>query len=109
MSEVSETIRAARKLIEKPENWCQGADARDVHGVSVDSTSPTAVGRCVAGALHAASASDYKYHAALDVLLAFTVTRNTGWIFAFNDHPDTTHAMVLDLFDRAIAMEEADG
>jgi hypothetical protein len=27
----------------------------------------------------------------------------------FNDHPDTTHPMVLDLLTRAIAMEEADG
>jgi hypothetical protein len=27
-------------------------------------------------------------------------------VYAFNDHPDTTHADIMALFDRAIAAQE---
>ena len=32
---VLENLVQARKLISKPENWCQGSNARDKNGVAV--------------------------------------------------------------------------
>lgn len=110
MSEVSDTLRAARKLIERPENWCKGLNAADESGRFVPSRSKCAVRWCTVGALRAASGLGA--HAirspAAEALVKAVPDHYTGPI-NFNDHPDTTHPMVLDLFDRAIEMEEADG
>lgn len=35
MNSVKETLIAVRKLLEKPENWTQGAYARDAKGVAL--------------------------------------------------------------------------
>ena len=51
MTEVSNTLRAARKLIEKPENWCKGSFARDPSGTAVDLASRNACAWCVWGAV----------------------------------------------------------
>ena len=111
MSEVSETLRAARKLIEKPENWCKGQNARNAAGEKVLACSVDATRWCIVGAMRNVGATfdgpqRKAYQALLDVL---DPTASLRVVPDFNDHPDTTHAMVLDLFDRAIAMVEADG
>ena len=106
MTEVSDTLRAARKLIEKPENWCKGDFARNSSGEPVPDESADACAWCVAGALYCRSVDAVSAGRAF---MALHRSLPNGFLCApnFNDHPDTTHPMVLDLFDRAIAMEEA--
>jgi hypothetical protein len=98
MTEVSDTLRAARKLIEKPENWCQTNYCETVGGVQRC---------CVFGAVSMAAPNTDVSVTAIRALR--TQMGRPGTLEGFNDHPDTTHAMVLDLLTRAIAMEEADG
>ena len=108
MSEVSDTLRAARKLIEKPENWCKGANAATATGEIVTPDHPDAHAMCVQGAVKAI-AGDYVFRRSIMFRLISVLPYGFESAVAFNDHPDTTHPMVLDLFDRAIEMEEADG
>lgn len=98
MSEVSDTLRAARKLIEKPENWCKGVYCETVGGVQR---------RCAFGAVRMVAPNTGASIRASRALK--TQMGRLGTLEEFNDHPGTTHPMVLDLFDRAIEMEEADG
>lgn len=79
-----EVLIAARKLIEKEENWCQGAWNR--------------YGRhCAHGAILAATDDGDLMEAATDAFEGAA-----GWpILGFNDR--STHAEVLAAFDKAIA------
>lgn len=110
MTEVSDTLRAARKLIEKPENWCKGLNAADESGRFVPSVSKDAVRWCIVGALRATTGlGGHAIRSPAAEVLAKAVPDYCTGPIDFNDALDTTHPMVLDLFDRAIAMEEADG
>jgi hypothetical protein len=111
MTEVSDTLRAARKLIEKPENWCKGAYARNSSGEATSSGSDDATCWCISGALKRVAGCNGYLDCVREAVLAALGDGKTEThkVPNFNDHPDTTHPMVLDLFDRAIAMEEADG
>lgn len=99
----SEVLCAARKLIEKPENWTKGTfgfDASDDPKLK-----PANVG-CAIGACRAVI---YAYgHAAhyLD-----QDARRFGFqnAIAANDSPNTTHKQVLRAFDRCIKAAEAAG
>ncbi len=99
MSEVSDTLRKALALIEKPENWCQNEYDKD--GAF-----------CLFGAISVANASDPGMpwdSRAFNAVRRILIHRHghIGSLEHFNDHPDTTHPMVVDLFKRAIAEEEA--
>lgn len=102
-----EVLIAARKLIEKPENWTRAFLARDSHGDPVYVHSDKAVCFCAMGALHKAigeTSAEY-----LDVVddaaesLASAARIDT--VAGFND--THTHDEVLVLFDKAIEMEKA--
>lgn len=82
-------LRAARKLIEKPERWAQG-------------TSFTGTARCAWGAILATE------HDFVDVLSAAGFMRRIvgPYIAEWNDIPQRTHAEVLAAFDKAIALAE---
>ena len=99
MASVKELPIAARKKIEKPENWTQNYSAKDVDGSAVYVCSPEAVCWCTLGAIRAVSddrgdlveAACNKLYDVLD----------DSFITIFND--THTHEEVLALFDRAIA------
>ncbi|HYD06522.1 MAG TPA: hypothetical protein VEC60_12395 [Reyranella sp.] len=86
---------AARALIDTPEKWGKGSDISPANG------------RYCA----AVACNDFRSPAAMfDLLFEALPERfqqrggliRVGAVFDFNDHPTTTHADVLALFDRAI-------
>jgi hypothetical protein len=100
----SEVLRQARKLIEKPEHWTQGANARKANGLlcSVDATD--AVCFCLNGAIHRRMRlGDYSSCGSACGALCRVAG---GSFIEFNDAPGRAHAEVLDLLDRTIAAEE---
>lgn len=102
-----EVLIAARKLIEKPENWTRAFLARDNYGDPVYVHSDKAVCFCAMGALHKAVGEtqgeflDVVDDAAATLASAARIDTVAG----FND--THTHDEVLVLFDKAIEMEKA--
>ena len=91
---------AAKKLIEHPENWMQG-DYTNWYGCLC------ALGACRL-ALYGSVERKGRAHNGDENPLAFALKESLpagDWrtVDEFNDHPDTTHADVMALFDRAIA------
>lgn len=95
MATVRENLIAARALIDTPEKWIKGSFEES--GCF-----------CITGALGMAEKgkarlfSDGAYEALCKGLPAGRVVS----LPYFNDHPDTTHPMILAVFDRAIAAQE---
>jgi hypothetical protein len=90
VSELStaEVLRRARKVIEDPERWTQGAYSRDGGK------------RCAAGAIYCQDAPVDDRAVAYSVLWAVVGSRVEG----FND--SHSHTEVLAAFDKAIAEAE---
>lgn len=74
MPSVKDYLVAARRLIEKPENWTQDDYAKDANGEGTCTGDPSTVSRCALG--------------------------DQQSIASFNDSHN--HAQVLALFDKAI-------
>lgn len=100
----AEILRAARAKIDTPEKWTRGAYARTKSGRIVGPECASAVHLCAVGAVTAAASPAMTVDDAL-VVLARELP-SAGGITNFNDHPGTTHADILALFDRAIAAAE---
>lgn len=100
----SDILIKALQFIEKPENWTQGAYARDIFGNDVGSQNhPSAFCFCSVGALRKASPSDYiGYRDAYNTLVKATAFR----IPDFND--THTHEEVLAMFKKAIKLAKKD-
>ena len=109
-----EILVAARKLIEKEENWTKGGYARNSKGLLVaDCTGPEAVCWCALGALRNVTKTgplDYSVGAGARfeaiVKLLELIPRYDG-LAEWQDEPERTHAEVLALFDKAISNCEA--
>lgn len=87
----AEALAAARKLIDTPEKWGKFSDR--VRGLI-----------CAHDALVRAMPDADTFRAALLVLREqLPGDFHRGSLVRFNDHPSTTHADVMALFDRAIA------
>lgn len=97
MTTTVEILKAARKLIEKPENWTKGEYYR-----------PTENGYCYCaiGALAEAAGVDPDGEVPGERELANALGSENLWkVVEFND--SHTHSEVLDLFSKAIAAAEA--
>lgn len=98
MASVKENLIAARALIDTPEKWAQGEDLAQG-------------GLCAALACSAVShgpTNDFDaMRSALIGVMPGSSHSGPMKLVNFNDHPDTTHADVMALFDRAIAAAEA--
>lgn len=107
-AQLAKDLRAAKALIDTPDKWTKGVWARDADGadVSVDDVS-AAVCFCSFGACKMAVGFD---NCVDDMMLALggAIPEGSAAVStpSFNDHPDTTHADVMALFDRAIAAAE---
>jgi hypothetical protein len=110
---LADDIRAARAVIEDPDNWTQGAMALDADGNSTPSNSETAVCFCALGAVRRAMKEPAnpghgrpRGNAVIDAL--HTVVRETTGQKYFIDHFNDvhSHAEVLAMFDKAIARAE---
>lgn len=99
-STTREILVAARKLIEKPENWCQADYALDKTGKSVScfaDEGPDACAFCSSGAIFRVAIDSPLLP---DARMALVQAMDAD-IAYFNDKH--THAEVLAAFDRAIA------
>lgn len=89
-----ENLKAAKALIDTPEKWGRGGSSYiPVRGKPL----------CVLGACDQTRMSE----TAKDALREHIPARFGGRFIPFNDHPDTTHADIMALFNRAIAAAEA--
>lgn len=107
MKPVKDILAEARKLIEKPENWCQGHYALSDDGADISWSDDSACRRCADGALmyvtrdQTEAEEDEGYWAALKAIEAAIGDKSgVKGITVFNDKH--THAEVLAAFDRAI-------
>lgn len=103
---VVDLLKAARELISVPERWTRKAMARDRYNAPVLATSSKAVCWCLDGALLMVGAGvPFKLiHDAEGFL-----TRASGWCFiSWQDHFSRTHAEVMAMCGRAIALAEAE-
>ncbi len=90
---VKENLIAARALIDTPEKWGKGDDL--ANGGSCVMLACSHVGRGPSLAFEDMRSALIKALPAGAPLIGPAVVR-------FNDHPDTTHADIMALFDRAI-------
>ena len=98
-------LRRARILITDPKRWIKGAFTRKRKGLQCYcglGALAIAAGRKIQNSNTLADDSTPEYTEA-HRLLALSADSNE-WYPSFNDAKSTTHEMVLDAFDRAIAM-----
>lgn len=94
----------ARELISDPARWTKGSYATDASGDYTQISNENACRFCAVGAIYRCG-----YEVVENRIKVENQARRLMWeivgernLASFNDHPSTTHAMVLDAFDRAI-------
>lgn len=103
-----EALRAARDLLTDPARWCKSAGARKrsnlefPEGETVPATAASAVRWCAAGALCHLTGHRSDPPGACFLGQAARELFGVG-IGRLNDHPETTHEMILEVLDRALA------
>ena len=109
-NEAKNILINARNLLADESNWIKGWFALDADNNAVVLWGNDAVCWCMTGAIHRASGYYGFYPTPLtaeSLKIAFnilgTVIPNDKSVSTFNDSPTTTHAMVLEAFDKAIA------
>lgn len=105
MTETSEILRKAKALIDTPEKWTIFAEARDKYGERVYARESFACKFCAEGAIYAAGG--YLGDDRDEAILFRKVIGQTS-IFGWNDEDGRTHAEVMEAFDKAIALAEAE-
>ena len=115
-----EVLKAAKALIDMPEKWTQGHPARDAWGWKVRIDSRDATQFCMNGArLRALNAVAYparcgvddqvRQHRRLDDATQRLLREACGeYVPSWNDAPERTHTEVMEAFDRAIELAEAE-
>lgn len=95
-------LTAARELLSDEARWTKGAFARDDTGRAYPGPKWERCW-CLAGAIYKIDPDGIDAeHALMDALQIPNIRK-------FNDDATTTHAMILDAFDRAIEKARADG
>lgn len=113
---VSEILKAAKAVIEKPENWTQNFYAKDAEGFDVMGNDSLATCFCSLGAIqkivnyndhpgHGTSPNEAK--SAVELLNKVTKELSGMLMASFNDV--ATHDGVMEAWDKAIAQAEAKG
>lgn len=96
---VKEQLTAAKTLIADPKHWVKGEIARNDDGERVEPDDAKAVCFCSLGALCRVTND---IHPAVSLLCRHMPERFAGFLTGYNDHHSTTHADVMNLFDKAI-------
>lgn len=101
----AEQLRAAKALIDTPEKWTKGCNARAFDGASLDPRDVLASCFCSFGAMvHVEDNSDNRREADHALFMAVGEIAPFPGYISFNDADTTTHADVMALFDRAIEL-----
>lgn len=104
---LSQVLREARALIATPDKWTQcGGYVADSNGVPSALGDTEACKFCVLGALFSV---DGHRSGGAALVMAMPPGRRSHWdVVRFNDSPFTKHEDILALYDRAIAMVDAE-
>lgn len=118
--QTTEILNKMETILAKPEAWTQGVWARDKDGEPIEPVFDGAVCFCLHGARRRAVGVKHELNVALsdqirDRLSAAAVTlfpdraigskdRPGHKVVGFNDHPDTTHADVIQVIRLAAAI-----
>ena len=105
---VVQVLREAKAKIAEPGAWAQGFLAYSECGDVVDPYDPQATCWCALGAASAVACPAPVLSAAGAALNQAARKRWGMSVVHFNDHPDTTHEMVLSAYDNAIALAESE-
>lgn len=96
----------AKALISDEKHWTKGWFAVDAEGVNVSSYSKDACGFCMVGALTRSQRYLFGERSEEAVFVQannlLKECSNAYTVASFNDSPETTHAMVMEVFDKAI-------
>lgn len=98
-------LKAVRARLDRPEAWCQGADARDRRGRGVSVYAARAVAWSVRGA--AWVETDPMSPSPTPVLSAALGFASIPAMIIWNDAPDRTHADIIARLDESIEKQEA--
>ncbi len=106
-----EILIAARARIADPEHWIKGHMAEDTIGNEVCTDHVNAYRFCAVGALKSVLHKVVKTHKRefklneylSGKLMSYIESKEFKGVPDFNDSPNTTHADVLAMFDKAIA------
>ena len=93
-------IMTVKELLSDPKRWTKHANARDSNGQDCNLRSPEAVCWCITGAMSKVRNESYEamYH---KVMKAIIKLFDGNGIVAFNDDPNTTHEMVMQVLEEA--------
>ena len=105
---VVQVLREAKAKIAEPEAWARGRFAYSECGGAVGPDNPQATCWCALGAAMAVACPAPALNAAAAALRQAVRKRWGMPVVRFNDHPDTTHEMVLSVYDDAIALAESE-
>lgn len=104
----SDILRKAKAHISEPDMWHKGAYSDSDDGDEGESGAIAGQPCCAVGALIFVVGREVP--SLVDHLrAALPEGKKHYYVAAFNDAPDTTHADIMALFDRAIAAAEATG
>jgi hypothetical protein len=98
-------LRQTRELLSAPERWTKEAFARDSPGELAGAQGRDAVCWCLDGALMRSVGGTPGRSAVLQLLSRAAQIDN---IWTWNDAPERTHAEVLAVLDKAIALAESE-
>ncbi len=107
---IVEVLKKAKSLIDSREKWTKGAYARTAEGRTVGAGQPDAACFCSTGAVSRACFELKRSGYIACVHLLGEEARpfyHMSDIVGYNDDPATTHGMVMEVFDKAIAKAEA--
>ena len=99
--DTKEILIKAKGLIDSPEKWCKGGFAVDINNHIVSVKSESAVCWCAGGATRKFTGM-HNWQVG-EVALSRFKPSGFNSVFGYNDHPDTTHEDIMNLFDKAIA------
>ena len=110
----SEMLKEAKKLIEDPNRWMKGAFAMLKNGKKIGNDRDVCVPGnhqimcyCAVGA-YIRTCNDEAWGDSPGYLYLNRAAEGYFGIITFNDFPRTTHTDVMDMYDKAIALAEAE-
>lgn len=105
MTTTKQTLIKARGLIDEPSKWHKGQFAVNSNGKPTMPKAEDAVCWCAGGATRKFTSDPHKWQVG-EVALSKFKPSGFNSLFDYNDHPDTTHADIMNLFDKAIEAAE---
>ena len=101
---VIEALKAVKKLLQNPNHWTKGANARDTNNNSMYIEDPEAIKFCLIGAFGKVTREDLNYRATADAKHYLRNVIGNTFISDFNDA--STHKQIITALNKAILLAE---